>query len=172
MPNGPYRSLFTMPDFRSCGGRNAARRARKPDVWCGPGQASQYRIPKRRRLVTGSKDRGGRRKPGRNDRRRWVSTIAEDIPPGPQGQPAHKAGTKIYVVQIVDWDPYGKVSFPAPRPSALLLEVAGRHASRADRLQKSLPRQMTDRGWMQPVSDHRFTNEEAIFQFFEEAMAA
>ena len=45
-----------------------------------------------------------RRKPNakrrKKDLRRWVDTLAEAMPPGPQGQPPHKAGTELHVVQV------------------------------------------------------------------------
>lgn len=112
-----------------------------------------------------------RKKKPRKDRRRWVTRLTEDVPPGPQGQPSHKAGTEVTVVQIIELQGLGKVSFAAPTPSSLLLEAAKPHVQRADRFRKELPQQIATGGWRQPFADAAFTNEALVYDFFQEAMA-
>ena len=43
---------------------------------------------------------------------------------------------------------------------------------RAVRLQLQLPGQTTDKGYIKPFMDRRFTSDQAVLDFFEEAMAA
>jgi hypothetical protein len=103
---------------------------------------------------------------------RWKSTLAKDMPPGPQGQPGHAAGTGVQVVQVVTLPKLGRVAFAAPSPAQLLLSAARPHVKRAARMQKALPGQTTDRGQIYPFIDRRFTNDKAVLDFFEDAMAA
>jgi hypothetical protein len=118
-------------------------------------------------------------KPKRQDRNerlddprfRWTDRLAEDMPPGPQGQPGHKKGTVVTVVQVADVQGIGRVSFPAPRPSALLMAKAKTAMRRAAKLQAALPSQTSSKGWIHPHTDKSFTNVAALFEFFEEAMA-
>lgn len=105
-------------------------------------------------------------------RRRWSTTITKDVPPGPQGQPAHQAGEEIQVVQVVTHPELGRVGFVAPSPARLLMSAASPRVKRAMRLQLQLPSQTTERGFIKPFMDRRFTSDRAVLDFFEEAMAA
>ena len=105
------------------------------------------------------------------DPRRWVTTLAADVPAGPQGQPSHKAGAEVVVLQVIPVPQVGNVSISVPRTSVLLLNQAGSHLKRAVRLRSKLPGQTRVPRWTQPGIDRYIPNEDLVFDFFEEAMA-
>ena len=105
------------------------------------------------------------------DRRFAVTTLAEDVPPGPQGQPGHKAGSEVVLVEAVKVDGLGGVSFSAPRPSELLLREAKAALKRAVRLRTQSLNQTTRAKWTQPGIEFGFTNESLLFDFFGTAMS-
>lgn len=107
----------------------------------------------------------------KRDRRRWVTTLAADVPPGPAGQPAHAAGAEVAVIMPVVLTEVGVVSLTVPRPSALLLASAHHHINRALRLRGQLAKQVKRGKWVQPGLELGFSNDELVFDFFEEAMA-
>lgn len=102
---------------------------------------------------------------------RWVTHVTEEVPPGPQGQPAHPAGSVLTMLQIVSVEGLGRVGFPAPRPSALLLEKAKSTIKRATKLRAGLDQQTSSKGFIKPMVDRSVTNIDPWYQFFEEAMA-
>jgi hypothetical protein len=109
----------------------------------------------------------------RRDHRRWTFTLAEAVPAGPQGQPAHAAGAKIVVVNDVYLDEVGMVSMDVPKPSTLFLEVAEAHAKQALRIRPNLARQIRPIRWGQPgSSNQQFSNVQPVFDYLQEAMAA
>lgn len=107
----------------------------------------------------------------RADWRRWETTLASDVPAGPDGQPAHPAGSKIVVITAVEIPDVGGVSFPVPRPSSLLFDAAARHVKLATRLRTQAVRQTKAGQWVQPGMERSFTNEPLVMDFFREAMA-
>jgi len=108
----------------------------------------------------------------KREKRRWTTTLAEPIPAGPQGQPAHAAGAQVAVTHLVFLPEAGAVSMTVPRPSVLLLEAAEAHAKRATRLRKQLPNQTKHGRWVQPGHELHFSNEELVYDYFQDAMAA
>lgn len=99
--------------------------------------------------------------------------LGEAIPQGPQGQPAHAAGAELVAVHDVFLDEAGLVSMPVPKPSAMLLDLAEAHAKRASRLRPTLVGQIRPIKYSQPdSSNQRFSNEQLVFDFLQEAMAA
>ena len=106
------------------------------------------------------------------ERRRWTTTLAEPVPEGPQGQPAHPAGAEVAVIHLVYLPEAGAVSMTVPRPSTLLLDVAEAHAKRATRLRKQLPRQTKAGRWIQPGHELQFSNEDLVYDYLQDAMAA
>jgi hypothetical protein len=107
------------------------------------------------------------------DHRRWIATLAEAVLEGPQGQPAHAAGAEMVVVHDVFLDEVGLVSMSVPKPSAMFLDLAETHASRAVRLRPKLASQIRPIKYGQPdSSNRRFSNEQLVFDFLQEAMAA
>lgn len=110
-------------------------------------------------------------RPKRRERRRWTSTLAEPVPEGPGGQPAHAAGSEIAVIDVIDVPGIGPVSIPVPRPSAMLLDAAEAHLRRAERIRPTATRQVARARWIQPGFEMRFTNERLVYDFLEEAMA-
>src|ERR1035437_163489 len=110
-------------------------------------------------------------KPSRRRRRRWESTLASVIAPGHEGQPGHEIGAKVTVIDVVEVPGIGKVSLGVPRPSALLFETATSHMKRAVRLREATKKQVTRGKWVQAGHELDFTNEELVFDFFQEAMA-
>lgn len=105
------------------------------------------------------------------DRRLAVTTLAKDVPPGPQGQPGHNAGTEVVLVEAVQVDGLGGVSFSAPRPSELLLHEAKADLKRAVRLRTQSLSQTTRAKWTQPGIEFGFTNVPLLFDFFGTAMS-
>lgn len=110
------------------------------------------------------------RKP-RRDRRRWTGHLSEDVPAGPQGQPAHAAGAEFAVIDLIDVPDVGAVSLSVPKPSALLLRPASAHLHRASRLRRTAASQVGRGRWVQPGFELKFTNEQVVYDFLEEAMA-
>lgn len=100
-----------------------------------------------------------------------VDHITKDVPPGPEGQPAIKAGTPIHLVQVLEWEGVGRVSFSAPRTSALLFDEGRKDIQRAIRMKRTLPQQTQARANIKPFSDRAFTNDSAAYDFFQAAMA-
>src|SRR5688572_14772973 len=76
------------------------------------------------------------------ERRRWTSTLAERMPEGPQGQPAHQVGAEVTVADLVEVPNVGQVSITVARPSALLLGSATLHARKAARLREVAAKQI------------------------------
>ena len=107
----------------------------------------------------------------RRDRRYVVTTLTKDVPPGPQGQPGHKAGTEIIHITAVDVEGLGGASFATPRPSELLLHETKSELARAVRLRSQCLRQTSRPKWTQPGITHRLTNDQLVFDFFGAAMA-
>jgi len=103
------------------------------------------------------------------ERRRWTSTLAADIPAGPQGQPTHKAGATVAVIHLVVLPEIGNVSMTVPRPSSISLDAAEKHVKRAVRLRKQLAGQTKRGRWIQKRHEVGFSNEELVYDFFEEA---
>jgi hypothetical protein len=58
-----------------------------------------------------------------------------------------------------------------PRASVLLLRQAEKHLRRAQKLRGQLAAQIVRRQWTQPGFEQAFSNEELLFDFFEEAMS-
>lgn len=106
------------------------------------------------------------------ERRRWTTTLAADVPTGPQGQPAHKAGATVAVVHLVALPEVGNVSMTVPRPSAIALDAAEKHVKRAMRLRKQLAGQTKRGRWIQNGHEVGFSNEELVYDFLEEASSA
>jgi hypothetical protein len=118
-----------------------------------------------------SRAKPGRAKRSRADWRRWETTLTSDVPAGPDGQPAHPAGSTIVAVTAVHIPDVGGVSFPVPRPSSLLFDAASTHVKRATRLRAQAVKQTQARQWVQPGMERSFTNEPLVMDFFREAMA-
>ena len=60
-----------------------------------------------------------------------------------------------------------------PKPSSMFLDVAEAHAKRAMRLRPGLAKQLMPIRYSQPDSaNQRFSNEQLVFDFLQEAMAA
>ncbi|MGH9896333.1 MAG: hypothetical protein ACREA0_30935 [bacterium] len=111
----------------------------------------------------------GRRSVGRHGKR-WVARVRKGVPPGPQGQPDIRAGDELQVVQVVEWAALGKVAFPVPQASSLLLDAGRQRLSRALRLKTGLHSQTSTKGAIPGTVDRSFTNADALFDFFSEAM--
>src|SRR5688572_16391184 len=107
----------------------------------------------------------------RRDRRYVVTTLTKDVPPGPQGQPGHKAGTEVVLITAVDVEGLGGASFATRRPSELLLHEAKSELARAVRLRSRCLRQTSRPKWTQPAITRRLTNDQLVFDFFGAAMA-
>ena len=105
------------------------------------------------------------------DRRFAVTQLAKDVPAGPQGQPAHKAGSEVVLIEAAVVDGLGGISFALPRPSELLLHGAKAALTRAARLRNKSLHQTARPRWSQPGVKFRFTNEVLLLDFFGEAMA-
>ena len=103
--------------------------------------------------------------------RRWSTTLAVDVPAGPEGQPAHPAGSEVTVSTSVVVEGIGGCWFSVPRPSALLREAAEHHANRAVRLRTQALKQIRRVRWSQPGFGLAFSNESLLMDFFREAMA-
>ena len=106
------------------------------------------------------------------ERRRWTTTLAEPVPPGPAGQPGHPAGAEIAVIHRVVLPGTGAVSMTVPRPSAMLLDLAEPHVKRGVRLRAQLPRQIKQGKWIQPGFELGFSNELLLYDFLQEAMGS
>lgn len=106
------------------------------------------------------------------ERRRWTSTVAEGIPEGPEGQPAHEVGSEVTVADLVEVPGVGAVSVTVARPSALLLGPATFHARKAARLGAVAAKQVGRSRWAPAGHEMNFTNEALVFDFYEHAMAA
>jgi len=106
------------------------------------------------------------------ERRRWTTTLAADVPTGPQGQPAHNAGATVSVIHLVALPEVGNVSMTVPRPSSISLDAAEKHVKRAVRLRKQLAGQTKRGRWIQKGHEVGFSNEELVYDFFEEASSA
>jgi hypothetical protein len=99
--------------------------------------------------------------------------LAEAVPEGPQGQPAHPAGAELVVVHDVYLDDDGMVSMAVPKPSLMFLDLAEAHANRAVRLRPKLARQIKPIRWSQPGSSNQaFSNDRLVFDYLQESMAA
>src|SRR5205814_1687540 len=123
------------------------------------------RVPKAAQLARQRKEQRS------HDPRRWTSTLATPVPPGPAGQPAHEPGALISVVDLARLPGKGNVSMPVPRASVLLLRQAEKHLRRPQKLRGQLGAQVVSRQWTQPGFEQTFSNEELLFDFFEEAMS-
>jgi hypothetical protein len=106
----------------------------------------------------------------RRDRRYAVTQLAKDVPPGPQGQPGHKAGAEVVLITAVDIKGLGGTSFPTPRPSELLLHESKSDLARAVRLRTQSLRQINRPKWTQPGIAYELTNSELLFDFLGAAM--
>jgi hypothetical protein len=106
------------------------------------------------------------------DKYRFKAILGGAIPQGPQGQPAHEDGATILVIHRVHLAEVGNVSMTVARPSSCLLNAAEAHVKRGARLRTQLPKQMGGGGWIQPGHELRFTNEDLVYDYLSEAMAA
>lgn len=105
-------------------------------------------------------------------RRRWETTLVSALPAGPQGQPAHPAGSTVTLTSTVQVEGLGGVAFTVPRLSTLMLEAAAIHARTGERLRSQVVKQTGVARWTQPGMDRSFTNEALVFDVFREAAAA
>jgi hypothetical protein len=106
------------------------------------------------------------------DRRRAVTTLAEDLPEGPEGQPAHKAGAEVVLIHLVEVDEVGNVATPVAAPSALLRDAAEAHVKRAAKSRARVPSQTKTAEWSQPGYEVTMTNTTLMLDCFQETMAA
>jgi hypothetical protein len=99
--------------------------------------------------------------------------LPRPYPKALKAQPAHAAGAEMVVVHDVFLDEVGLVSMSVPKPSAMFLDLAETQASRAVRLRPKLASQIRPIKYGQPdSSNRRFSNEQLVFDFLQEAMAA
>lgn len=98
-----------------------------------------------------------------------VARIAQDVPATPQGAPAHKAGTPLYVVSSVKMDNGVNIGFTLPSAPALALDIASRTAATAVELLRSFAWRdvITPNGPGFSVSDDDIP---ALFDFFQHCM--
>jgi hypothetical protein len=99
----------------------------------------------------------------------WVGRSAEALPATPQGAPAHKAGTPVYLASLAR-DRFGRViSFATPSPVAMALSIARGSAKRADQFRQSLTfvNQLSPVG---PAKGVPTDQAPALFDFFEQCM--
>jgi hypothetical protein len=73
------------------------------------------------------------------------------------------------VIHLVSLPEVGNVSMTVPRPSSLSLDAAEKHVKRALRLRKQLAGQTKRGRWIQRGHEVGFSNEELVYDFFEEA---
>ena len=107
----------------------------------------------------------------RRARRRWVAKLAEPIPEGPNGQPAHPAGSEITLVTPVQVPGVGPVSVAVPRMSTLIHDAAERHLKKAVRLRAATMAQTRPIRSAPQSGDRVFSNEDLTHDFFGEAAA-
>jgi len=67
-----------------------------------------------------------------------VTTLAEDQPAAYPGGPSHRAGTPVYISNILQHKALGNLGFVSPHPTALALSVAIRHSRSAIEMSKGL----------------------------------
>jgi hypothetical protein len=105
------------------------------------------------------------------ERRRWTTKLETAISPGHNGQPGHKAGASITIIDLVEVPDIGSVSISVPRPSMLLLGPAREHMVRAEGLRAKAVAQVVEGEWVQEGHEKNFEDEESVFDFFQEAMS-
>jgi hypothetical protein len=127
---------------------------------------------KRRQGAKGSPRGSVPSRPPKRDRRRATTTLAQDMPPGPEGQPGHKAGAEVTLSMVVEWPGLGRLSVVAPRGSSLLLHSARERLGRAQRLSSALESQTSTEGFFRPFADRRVTNAAMFFDLLQELMAS
>lgn len=109
--------------------------------------------------------------PSQPKKRRWTSTLATPIPPGPKGQPGHEVGAQVSVIDLVHVPGIGDVSISVPRPSSLLLVPAALHLKQAEEFCQIAKTQIERSEWVQDGHELSFTDEELVYDFFGEAMS-
>lgn len=114
-----------------------------------------------------ARSRSARKEKALDPRLRAVTTLAEDVPPGPQGQPGHEAGSSVVLVQPVNLLEIGEVTFATAWPSRLLFEAALAHLTRAARLKTQFPKQVRESRW----GGKSLSNDQTVLDFFQDAMA-
>lgn len=105
-------------------------------------------------------------------RRRWESTLAENIPTGPQGQPAHAAGSSVTVIMSIALPEVteGGVSISVPSAATMLLRQAEQQLQSAADLRGRLPSTVKRGKWIQAGHEYGL-DEDLAFDFLEQAMA-
>lgn len=101
------------------------------------------------------------------DVRKAVTTITSDIPAIPGLAPAHKAGAEAVLTKQVQVEGLGAVYFSAPSPHRLLFTKASRLIKRAGRLKESLKSHVKEVRY----GGTRFSSDQEVFDFFQDAMA-
>jgi hypothetical protein len=104
-------------------------------------------------------------------RLRAVTRIVKSVPPAYPGGPAHQAGSSVILSTLIEWPPYGTVSFPTPSATALTLSAAFSAAKRAVDLRSKLhfTRNVGPGGKMYTISSN---TTDLLFEYLEFAMAS
>lgn len=68
----------------------------------------------------------------------WKTTLAKDIPPGPQGQPAHKAGAIVAIANEVSSKALGEFLLTTPNPVCFYLDIVEKNIQRRNKLVNEL----------------------------------
>lgn len=106
------------------------------------------------------------------DRRRAVSELVSELPPGPEGQPGHKPGAEVVLIMGLDIPEIkeGGISIAVPNGSELLLHQSCIQAERSQKLRKAVLKSVKRSKWVQHGHEYNVSDATA-FDYFEAAMS-
>ena len=97
----------------------------------------------------------------------WETTLAKDIPPGPQGQPAHKAGAVVALLNEVVTNRLGEFLLTTPNPVCFYLDLAEKHIRRREEFIQELN---LSKKMVRLKKDFRRFDENSLYEMFETAI--
>ena len=104
----------------------------------------------------------------------FKTTLAEDMPPGPQGQPAHKKGSEVNMASMIETKRLGKFIMVTPNPIFFYLNSAEQKIKEIEELLKNIDsknKQVSFQGSPgKPADTFRDLDDHLLYEFYEKAI--
>ena len=105
----------------------------------------------------------------------FKTTLAEDVPPGPQGQPAHKKGAEVVISSVLDSKNLGRFGMVTPNPVFFYLNYAEQNIKEGQELLKRI--NLSNKEWRMfgptdtnPSDKFRDLNKDQLYSYFQKAI--
>ena len=104
----------------------------------------------------------------------FKTTLAEDVPTGPQGQPAHKKGSEVNIASMIETKRLGSFLMVTPNPVFFYLNSAEENIKDIGRLLRKIDstnKQVVFPGSsVKPAQTFRDLDDRLVYQFYEKAI--